>query len=610
MKLAQDPNNQDLENQLKDVNDEIIQEQNKMLGGPDGLARAADKQKQLLEDLNDAVRRGDQAQVDRFSDKLAKAQDNLSDQIQTEANSPNQDPERKKLLEQLDSDLKKAIPEQIVSGKAFAKNPKDKAAQNKLEDLNYQNRENLDKLSTPLAGAIASKVEGDIDRMVKAAKSGDPKGVEEAAKNLPVQTDDLVRQLKADARNTSDPQKKRDLLEAANDLENLVPGEIEEAKKLAQNPNNKERQDKLNDIDNKVHEALSKVGGPKADLRDAINRHQQEREKLADAVKKGDVKAAEEAANRLPKTGNKVEQKAKDLISKTDDPQQKKEIVAALEDFKKANPDEGKAGLAAAKNPNDKGVQDNFDNAAKNVDQSLHDLTHPEDGFNNLGEKIEGQLDELAHTAKEGDKPGTDEKNKIVTENVDKLLGLAKEKSKQESVPVHQKKINNSVEKIQKLLPQLTEAAALLAKNPDDKHTQENFNNLNDELKGEVRALTHPEDEHVTTAKKAKDDIDQLVKAAKAGDQNKVDQLAKSLPETLTQLETQSKDAANKSDNSQYKKQIQESLKELKDRVPQVIADSQKVAKNPGDQKEKEKLDKNAKETNDLLDKVFIFKTY
>jgi hypothetical protein len=109
-----------------------------------------------------------------------------------------------------------------------------------------------------------------LDQLVAAAKAGDQKKVDDLGKEIGKSGNKLGQQLKADARGVEDPMRKKQLLKAADELQNLLPNELDEAKTLSKNPSDANAQKKLGDTDKKLHDVLSSLVGPKADLQDAV----------------------------------------------------------------------------------------------------------------------------------------------------------------------------------------------------------------------------------------------------------------------------------------------------------------------------------------------------
>lgn len=100
-----------------------------------------------------------------------------------------------------------------------------------------------------------------VDKLIDAAKRGDVKGVEEKSKEVSDIADQLIQILLKKAENTTDPNEKRYLLEAADLLKKSVADVLANAKILAQDPNNIEAARNLQNSRNAFRKAIDRARG-------------------------------------------------------------------------------------------------------------------------------------------------------------------------------------------------------------------------------------------------------------------------------------------------------------------------------------------------------------
>jgi len=129
---------------------------------------------------------------------------------------------------------------------------------------------------------------------------------------------------RAQASACDDPIKKKQILDTINEIESLLPQEIEAARQLMANPDDPEAQKKLQDIHNRLTEALNQLDPN--DISGTARKQQQLLDNLVDAARRGDQKRVDEIAKTLQPTSDQLAQQSRTGAKQFDDPQEKQNV--------------------------------------------------------------------------------------------------------------------------------------------------------------------------------------------------------------------------------------------------------------------------------------------
>jgi hypothetical protein len=141
------------------------------------------------------------------------------------------------------------------------------------------------------------------DKLARAVKGNDPKAVAEEAKNLLKQQEKLVSEAKNPAHQPTDPAIQKQVQNAVNDLNAIIPEQIKAANDLVNNPNDQKAQEKFEKLHNRA----------KDDLDDIIGAHQSN--------------PLNDKAKRLADLRKEIDDVMKALKDKPNDPALKKKLA-------------------------------------------------------------------------------------------------------------------------------------------------------------------------------------------------------------------------------------------------------------------------------------------
>jgi flagellar basal body-associated protein FliL len=107
---------------------------------------------------------------------------------------------------------------------------------------------------------------------------------EKVADKLNTTTAKLLAQAKSDLANTDNPHRRKQMLAAIEALEKLIPQEVLLAKQLSQAPNNKELQERLKELEDRIKNALHNLTVPPSEASIAAQKHQEDLRRLLNAA--------------------------------------------------------------------------------------------------------------------------------------------------------------------------------------------------------------------------------------------------------------------------------------------------------------------------------------
>lgn len=272
-----------------------------------------------------------------------------SEQVRTE-----DDPIKKLQIMSALDELDALVPEQIALAQKLAADPSNKDLAKDVDQLNDELQDLLSSVTGPKVDLsnTARREDEHVDKLVELALKGDAPGVAAEAKHLQKLTAKLGAQARDEANKTDDPRKKADLLKAVQDIEQLLPQEILAAKEVLEKPNDQKAKEKLQELSDKLQEALARADPLNADS-NALTALQ-ELEKLVAAAKKKDNKSLEDASKQLPKAVAQISKHTKAKAKGVDDPAAKQHLLNTADDLERLIPLEIQAAKGVSENPNNK----------------------------------------------------------------------------------------------------------------------------------------------------------------------------------------------------------------------------------------------------------------
>jgi exonuclease VII small subunit len=416
---------------------------------PRSMVADSEKEKEQAKLLRVGAKRGDGAAVEEAINEIAQAIANLRKTGLLEARNE-ANPKNKKDFEDILSGLEKLLQDLEASGKKAAANPNnDSDAQRLDKDL-----DNLaDKVKKLLSVAKAEPVAAghellrSEDRVVSAARQHDPKALSDAAKLLNEDLPKFVDKVRKEGSKIEDPQKRKDLALALEDLKALNGQVIGAALEVAKDPYNPVSQRKLGEAVNAAKQIIEEI---ELDLKPPFP---YDKAGLAKAKKYEGAKAAR--AKKYPQ--------AKDLNPYEDTLRSLEDLLAQLE----------AATLEANRNPNDAAAKKRLAELVKKVKQatdktsSLEKDATPEQKLAALILKEDDDADKLLQGTRNGDAPAVAENAKNLVASSKNVTEAAKALASNMD-PVKKQALLNSISELEHLLPEIVNASKMSLQKPND----------------------------------------------------------------------------------------------------------------------------------------------
>jgi hypothetical protein len=269
--LANHPDNLQARRRVEDLQDQIdekIQLLMSPVGHVDPTEELIQKQKKQLDKLVDAAKRGDKKGVEALSKKLMDTNKKLVSRAKSDANSKKWDePMRKKMFDTV-AELDVLVPQEIALAQQIVAAPHHAGNAKKLSELDEKVRGKLNELSSGPTNSLLpliNDIRSTQDLLWDAAVSQkDPKVTQSHGQTLAKQAAQLAAKATTEAKtsaNTNAERKKR-LLEAADQCDTVVSAEIAAANQLALDPANRTKQQTLASCRKQTNALLNEMAQP------------------------------------------------------------------------------------------------------------------------------------------------------------------------------------------------------------------------------------------------------------------------------------------------------------------------------------------------------------
>ncbi len=546
-------------------------------------------------DLIDSAKKGSDVQIK----EVKKANDNILQQAKQDAQKT-QSPDRRKELFDAISELENLIPQQELAYKELSKNPNDKKAQEKLENISKRIGELAALLNSGEAAAIAAAEKKDLAALLDAAKKGNGKSVDELSKRIYDQNKKLSEEALSQARKEEEPMRKMQIMNAVEELEQLVPIQLSLAQKVASDPSNKSSLAELEQGNRDLQSALSAFGGPGAELSATARREGDALDTLLNTALRGDNNLAD-ATKEVQKLQSQVVQQAKAEASKTDDLKRKDELNNAVKLLEDLLVQEINAAKEVSTKPTDEKSKDKL----KLLTDQMEDILSKLDPMSPQGiaQKEEDQLNKVMEAAKKKDTKALEDASRELTKLNDQLAKVATAQAKVNGDVPHEKRVNDVLSELETLIPEQIAIAREVAQNPSDKQAQQTLTQLDQSIKDLLSEVAGTKNA-VHEAKEAAKDLNE---AALYGNPSQVQEAVQKLYQASSAVGHSGRGEAKDNKDSVAKQNILQALAELDKLIPQQAQLAQEAVNNPNNQQAKEKLAEIQEQIADDLSKVSPF---
>lgn len=458
-------------------------------GGQDSydedILLTAKKERQEMDNLLDDIDNNNPNGARESLNNVKLLNDKLSELAGMEGNIT-KDPQKKNAFQNAKRDLEDIYPIYDSAAKRAIGNPNDSSAMDQLDDAHDQlDRaiQNLcDLVNNPNAqiGASARKEIEDLNNLRNATKAADPDGLSRAAKSLIKENKTLTDLCGAQAGKTVDPLRKKQITDAVDELQRLLPHELLAAKGALQKPSPetlKQLEDKTNTMQDQVRAtALISKDYPELDLLDAAKREKNFLNNMKNASNSGNQRDVNNIIPQLTNNTKQLTDIAKEIAAKKDRPTQAK-IMDSVNKLNRLLAPTCNDAKSLASNPSNSQLQNQLDNKTNEminlVDKLVADTDSPL-----LRECLiqMGNLHNVKNSADENDIQGLADATAATADRHKRLVPVVQAAAKRSEDPNRRKQLLDDINELDNLLPSTVGKTNQFIKNPNDK----NKNNLKD----------------------------------------------------------------------------------------------------------------------------------
>jgi len=390
------------------------------------------------------------------------------------------DPAKKNALQIAKRDLEDVFPVYEAAAKRAIANPQDSRAMDGLDDAHdqldrtIQNICNLITNPNAAIGASARKEIEDLDNLRNAARGGDTDALGRAAKSLIKENKTLTGLCGNQASKTVDPLRKKQITDAVDELQRLLPHELLAAKGAIQKPSPemmKELEDKTNTMQDQVRAtALISKDYPELDLIDAAKREKQFLNNIQQAANSGNQRDVAGIAPQLLKNTKLIGDIAREIAAKKDRPTQVKILDSVNKLDRLAGPTCNDA-KALASNPNNPAQQQQLAKKADDM-RNLVDKIVADTDAGLLRECLiqMGNLHNMKNSADENDTPGLANAAQATADRHKRLVPVAKAAAQRSENPTRKKHLLDDVNELDSLLPKSIGQTNAFIASPNDQN--------------------------------------------------------------------------------------------------------------------------------------------
>jgi hypothetical protein len=313
----------------------------------------------------------------------------------------------------------------------------------------------------------ADKAKEALHNLSNAANARNAPSVARDAQSLVDAVNPLIDSLERLANDSADPERKKQLKQAAEDVRSQVPKALAASVAQVKDPakNNQEPGRAAQKLE-KAIEAAKSIGrpAPEIEVAAASRNVAQDIPAVVTAAEKGDPKATEEALKNLAAMAPKLDKNLKDFAEKPVHPLKKAKAAEAAKKLDSIVPEITAAARDVASKPTEKKPLERLEKAKQAAEDVLKDVA-------NLGTELladaRKQNDDLTRLelAAHNDEPKkVSDTEKTIVKREPKVAQAARNQAAMSDNPAAKKNLTEAVEKLDKLLPEQVRAAQEVAK--------------------------------------------------------------------------------------------------------------------------------------------------
>jgi len=437
----------------------------------------AKKERQEMDNLLDDIDNHDPLAAKQSLDNAKLQNERLMQLANMESNN-SQNPALRQALQAARGDLESAFPNYERAAMLAMKNPNDDRYLNDLDNahdrLDAAIQRLCDAVSNPNAeiAAAAQKELEDLDQLRDAGNRSDAPGVSRAAKDAVKENKILAGLCASQAGKTANPLRKKQILDAVDELQRLLPHEILAAKEALQNPSPQNLQklgDKTNTMQDQVRAtALLATTYPQTELLDAARKEKNLLDALQRDAEAGNPRGVDQTAPQLQQNTKLIGDLARE-IAKGKDRAQQARILDSVNKLERMAAPTIQDAKALAQNPNNpqakQALARKVDEMKALVDKIVAD-TDAELFAACLAQQ--GNLHNVKNSSDEGDLSGLADATQKVAGLQERIIPLALAAANRAD-PNRARQLQQDVDELKRLLPREVGQTNAVLQDPDNR---------------------------------------------------------------------------------------------------------------------------------------------
>jgi len=572
--LAESPQDAVLQEKLEDISETITEVlEDAMAVTPQAvLLRTSHIEEEVLEDILESAKIGDTSSVNKIAKKIPKTNTKLVKAAKANAQSTTFPKERRPQLDDAAQQLETLIPQQLALAAQVAEHPDNNELVEQLEDLTEKITEHIEVLAEPDTVWATKVMVKELDNIVEYATKGDNNALNQRSKAVPPSHSNVIKAARAEAHETDNPIRRKQIFEALEELEILLPQEMSLAAHLAKNPSSPEAQEQLSEVHQEVREVLEELAGPAAILSSSVAEELEVLDTLCSAAKQGSPESVKDVAKTIKKKNAILARQAKAGAKTVQTAERKQQILAAVDELEKLVEQEIVATLELASNPSNKALQERVDSIHDEIREELQEILHPDAALKVSIVEVENLLEQVTEVATKGDRKAASERCSELTAQNQKLVRQAK--AVIADTPLKKKPIVTAVDDLEVLITKDVQLAQMLALNPSDQKLSEELNQVNTQIREALHNLAGSEESLASVdiaAKRVDNEICHLVESVETKDKKATEQALVKLQKKAAILAKKAKAEAKTCENPAQKKLMLSAIEKVEQLLPQEI---------------------------------------
>ena len=337
--------------------------------------------------------------------------------------------------------------------------------------------------------------------------------------------------------------------------------------------------------------------------------------RLEDAIRRGDDKAAIEAVKGFAEEATKQVALGRAHAAEKRDPLAKAELLKYCADLERLTPQVVQAAKDSLSNKGNAKLQENLFgkiSEARIINNKIEDALKPEKSIIAMNKALDGSLKQLADFAMRGDTVNAIDMAKKVADQMKKQIEMARSYAETVKDPERKRAILEAADELERLLTQIALATKAVLENPNDKEAQKRLLELTEKarLAGAKLAASIIEDQLALNREALQASLGDLYKACTLGDAKRAAEILKDITDQIQRRIELGRELASQVKDPILKKQILDACDALERLLPEVVMAAKEVLRDPTNESAKQRLRDLIEDVKSASDRITATKKY